>query len=241
MTATAPATAVPPLEDDVLTAVDGGRLRLVPRIGTSTVLFLHGAGSGVDTPLFEALAAGLAAAGVRVGRLEMPYRVAGRRAPDRPARLDAVAVAAAEALAVAGPLALAGVSMGSRVAMRVATTVGARGVLALGFPLRPPGTTAAGQPRPSRQGELDGAAVPVLVVQGDRDPFGCPRPDPARDRRVHLVAGGDHSFRTRVRDGRPAGDAVAEAARVGAAFLLGVLASPGAGAGGRESAAAETS
>ncbi|WP_095212676.1 alpha/beta fold hydrolase [Frankia sp. AvcI1] len=206
--------------DGAFLAVDGGRLSVVPGIGASTVVFLHGAGSGVDTPLFEALAVRLGAAGVRVARLEMPYRVAGRRAPDRPARLDAVATAAIEALGTPRPLVLAGVSMGSRVAMRVAVGSGARGVLALGFPLRPPGTTAAGGPKPSRQGELDGAGVPVLVVQGDRDAFGRPEPDPALDRRVHLVAGGDHSFRTRVRDGRPAGDAVAEAARVGAAFLL---------------------
>ncbi|MCL9797764.1 alpha/beta family hydrolase, partial [Frankia sp. AgKG'84/4] len=92
-----------------------------------------------------------------------------------------------------------------------------------GFPLRPPGTTAAGEPKPSRQGELDGAGVPVLVVQGDRDLFGRPEPDAGRDRRVHLVAGGDHSLRTRLRDGRPAGEALAEAARVGADFLLGQL------------------
>ncbi|MCK9894892.1 alpha/beta family hydrolase [Frankia sp. AgB32] len=214
---------------EALTAVDGGRLRLVPATGDSTVLFLHGAGSGVDTPLFDALAARLAAAGVQVARLEMPHRVAGRRAPARPARLDAVAVAAVRALGAPRPLALAGVSMGSRVAMRVAVTVGARGVLALGFPLRPPGTTATGEPKPSRQGELDGAGTPVLVVQGDRDPFGRPEPDAGRDRRVHLVAGGDHSFRTRVRDGRPAGEALAEAARVGADFLLDRM---GGGAGG---------
>ncbi|MCM3925831.1 alpha/beta hydrolase, partial [Frankia sp. AiPs1] len=111
---------------------------------------------------------------------------------------------------------------------------GARGVLALGFPLRPPGTTAAGGLKPSRQGELDGAGVPVLVVQGDRDTFGRPEPDPALDRRVYLVAGGDHSFRTRVRDGRPAGEAVAQAARIGAAFLLDRL---GGSVLGRESAA----
>ncbi|THJ75331.1 alpha/beta hydrolase [Candidatus Frankia alpina] len=215
-------------------AVDGGRLRVVPGTGASTVLFLHGAGSGGDTPLFDALAALLGVAGVRVARLEMPYRVAGRRAPDRPARLDAVATAAIEALGAPRPLALAGVSMGSRVAMRVAARTGVRAVLALGFPLQPPGTTAAGQPKPSRQGELDGAGVPVLVVQGDRDSFGRPAPDPVLDRQVHLVVGGDHSFRTRVRDGRPAGDAVAQAARVGAAFLLERLGSP---APTRESAA----
>nr|WP_175084373.1 alpha/beta family hydrolase [Candidatus Frankia nodulisporulans] len=209
---------------EVHTAVDGGRLRLVPGDGP-TVVFLHGAGSGVDTPLFNALATALAAGGARIGRLEMPYRVAGRRAPDRAARLDAVALAAVSThVADTGrPFALAGVSMGSRVAMRVAGPLGARGVLALGFPLRPPGRTAAGEPKPSRQHELDEVGLPVLVVQGERDPFGRPEPDASRERRLHLVRGGDHSFRTRVRDGRAPEEAVAEAAHVGAAYLLGLL------------------
>ncbi|WP_374216229.1 alpha/beta family hydrolase [Frankia sp. R82] len=239
---------------EVHTAVDGGRLRLVPGSGPA-VVFLHGAGSGVDTPLFGALAAELTAGGVRVGRLEMPYRVAGRRAPDRAARLDAVALAALAIVSsgrdVAGPatgdrpdpgagdlaeggagggtgrpFALAGVSMGSRVAVRVGRQAGARGVLALGFPLRPPGRTATGTQKPSRQGELDDAGLPVLVVQGDRDPFGLPDPDPSRARLRYLVAGGDHSMRTRIRDGRPPGDAIAEAARVGAAYLLDRLGLP---------------
>jgi predicted alpha/beta-hydrolase family hydrolase len=220
-------------------SVDGGRLLVVPGIdqrlspgaddrpggvdGPPVVVLLHGAGSGTDTPLMRRLADLLGAAGVTVGRLEMPYRVAGRRAPDRPARLDAVLVAAVAALAGqpatgsdARPrrLALAGASMGSRVAVRTARAVGACAVLALGFPLHPPGD------RPSRQPELSGAGVPVRVVQGERDSFGRPAADPDRGVEVVVVAGADHSFKVRVRDGRCADDVVTEAAMLGATWLL---------------------
>ncbi|WP_066068482.1 alpha/beta family hydrolase [Frankia sp. EI5c] len=225
--------------------IDGGRLRVVPAATSpstasavaapsavagpaaagATVVLLHGAGSGTDTPVLTALADRLTAAGVRVAALEMPYRVAGRRAPDRPARLDAVLTAAVDALGRPEHLGLAGASMGSRVAVRCARAVGARAVLALGFPLQPPGD------RPSRADELAGAGVPVLVVQGERDAFGTPPADPARQIAVHIVTGADHSFRVRVRDARTVGEVTDEAAGTGASWLLGRLLD-GAAAGG---------
>ena len=79
-----------------------------------------------------------------------------------------------------------GRSFGSRVACRTAAETGAVAVLCLAFPLHPPG-----RPHRSRADELDAVEVPVLVVAGDRDPFG--RPDPAPGREVVLVAG-DHSL-----------------------------------------------
>jgi predicted alpha/beta-hydrolase family hydrolase len=217
-------------EAGVVLDIDGGRLhvaraqRYPAGTGGYTVVLLHGAGSGTDSPVLAQLAELLGRAGVDVARLEMPYRVAGRRAPDRAPRLDSVLRAAVAALG-ATTLALAGRSMGARVACRCARDVGAVGVLALGFPLQPPGG------RPSRAGELAGAGVPVLVVQGERDPFGMPGPDAAADIEVRVVAGGDHEFHTRARDGRRTADAVAEAASVGAAWLVGRL----TGAAARES------
>ncbi|CUU58829.1 hypothetical protein Ga0074812_12272 [Parafrankia irregularis] len=221
-----------------LISVDGGRLRVVPapldagpgsaQAGApfagvtappgATVVLLHGAGSGTDTPVLTALAGRLAGAGTRVATLEMPYRVAGRRAPDRPSRLDGVLTAAVAALGSPAFLGLAGASMGSRVAVRCARTVGARAVLALGFPLQPPGG------RPSREPELADAGVPVLVIQGERDAFGTPAADPSRQVEVRIVAGADHSFRVRVRDARTVGEVAAEAADLGSSWLLGQLA-----------------
>ncbi|WP_347176985.1 alpha/beta family hydrolase [Parafrankia sp. EAN1pec] len=227
----APVRAAATADEDPL-LVDGGRLRVVPvpprAEVVGTVVLLHGAGSGTDTPALTALAERLTAAGIRVAALEMPYRVAGRRAPDRPARLDAVLTAAVAALGPPDRLVLAGASMGSRVAVRCARAVGARAVLALGFPLEPPGG------KPSRGPELAGAGVPVLVVQGSRDAFGMPVADPSCGIRVHVVAGADHSFRVRVRDGRPVGEVIGEAAEVGASWLLARLGDEPSGTVGHE-------
>ncbi|MBL7494178.1 alpha/beta hydrolase [Frankia sp. AgB1.9] len=228
---TAMTTKTPP---ETVLSVDGGALFVVPGVepvvtagseasgsslpteavdGPPVVVLLHGAGSGTQTPVLRRLAERLGAAGITVARLEMPYRVAGRKAPDRAARLDSVLTAAVEALGRPSRLALAGASMGSRVAVRTARQVGAHGVVALGFPLNPPGD------RPSRQGELSGAVVPVLVLQGERDSFGRPRADPASGVQVVVIAGADHSFKVRVRDGRPATEVVDEAAGLATDWL----------------------
>nr|WP_250279243.1 alpha/beta family hydrolase [Frankia sp. Cppng1_Ct_nod] len=205
--------------------VDGGRMFVVPAVGTpiGLVVLLHGAGSGTDVGVLSELAARLPDAGVSVARLEMPYRVAGRRAPDRPARLDAVLRTAMGVLPHPRPVVLVGRSMGSRVACRCAREIGAVGVVAFGFPLfAPRGTLSPGVPaadRPSRLPELLAAGVRVLVVQGDRDAFGMPDPDPARHIEVYVLHGADHAMRTRRRDGRTEADVINEASAVGADWI----------------------
>ncbi len=76
------------------------------------------------------------------------------------------------------PLVQCGRSNGARVACRTARQVGAAGVIALAFPLHPPG-----QPGKSRDQELRGAGTSVLVINGERDPFGVPEPDETDERR----------------------------------------------------------
>jgi predicted alpha/beta-hydrolase family hydrolase len=83
------------------------------------------------------------------------------------------------------PIVCGGRSSGARVACRTAAATGAAGVLCLAFPLVAPSGA-------SRQGELDAPAVPVLVVQGERDRFGVPEPAPARE---VVVVRGDHALR----------------------------------------------
>ena len=69
-------------------------------------------------------------------------------------------------------------------------------MLCLAFPLQPPRREGAA-PAPSRLGELEGAGVPVLIVQGERDPFGMP---PAAPLRNVVVVQGDHSLRGNARE-----------------------------------------
>ncbi|MEU4162775.1 alpha/beta family hydrolase [Actinoplanes sp. NPDC026670] len=131
----------------------------------------HGAGGGVDAPDLVAVHDAAVAAGVRVALVTQPYRVAGRRAPAPAGQLDEAWLSVVGALRVPElPLIVGGRSSGARVACRTATTLGAAGVLALAFPLHPPG-----KPEKSRAGELP-ETVPTLAVNGDRDPFGVPSP-----------------------------------------------------------------
>lgn len=163
------------------------------------LLLSHGAGNGVDTVDLEALAQALPSQGLPVVRLEQPWRVAGRRLATPPPTLDVGLRAAAAALAaldLGGPggLVVGGRSAGARSALRCAAGLGSLGALALAFPLHPPG-----RPASSRLPELLEAAVPALVVQGERDPFGRPEelPDPLPHHvSLHVVPAADHSLRT---------------------------------------------
>lgn len=151
----------------------------------------HGAGGGITAADLVAVSVALAEAGWTVARVEQPYRVQGRRAPDRAPRLDTAwtAVVAALAKRRTGPLLVGGRSSGARVACRTAAAVGADAVLCLAFPLHPPA-----RPESSRAGELALVADrPLLVVQGERDPFGTAAEFPAGIE-VATVPG-DHSLR----------------------------------------------
>lgn len=164
----------------------------------------HGAGGGTDAPDLVAVTAAAASAGWTVARIDQPYRLAGRRAPARAAQLDAAWTAVVQHLRgrVPGrPVVTGGRSSGARVACRTALAVGAVGVVCLAFPLQPPPRRGSGTLPPSRLGELVETGVPVLVVQGGRDPFGGPADFPSS---VEVVAvEGDHSLR------RSAGDVAA--------------------------------
>jgi predicted alpha/beta-hydrolase family hydrolase len=156
----------------------------------------HGAGGGVGAPdLLVAQRAALAE-GLAVALVEQPYRVAGRRSPPPAARLDLAWKAVLEWLGahhLSGcKLVVGGRSSGARVACRTADATGAVGVLCLAFPLQPPARAGATRVAPSRQPELDGVGVPMLVVQGRNDRFGMP--GPASGREV-LVVEGDHGLK----------------------------------------------
>lgn len=155
----------------------------------AALLLNHGAGGGIDAPDLVALAKALPRHGISVIRLEQPWKVAGKRVAPRPEVLDECLVAAVNKIRVRSPLVIGGRSAGARCAARCARSLGASGVLALAFPLHPPG-----KPERSRLDELDGAGVPTLVIQGERDPFGRPEEFPARHD-LAVVPGADHGFK----------------------------------------------
>jgi predicted alpha/beta-hydrolase family hydrolase len=151
----------------------------------------HGAGGGVDAPDVRAARDGALAAGFVVARITQPYRVTGRRTPPPAPGLDEAWLAVTRALSEQLgelPAVHCGRSSGARVACRTAGASGAVAVVALAFPLHPPG-----RPERSRLDELQLPRVPVLVVQGERDTFGVPAEAPGR--RVVVIPGDTHSLK----------------------------------------------
>lgn len=173
------------------------RAEVAPGSGGGTIVLGHGAGGGTTAPDLRAAGKAAAELGWTVVFVEQPYRVAGRRAPAPAAQLDAAWRAVTESLRVEGvieagrPLITGGRSSGARVACRTASEIGADGVLCLAFPLHPPGR--ANDPSKSRLPELAAVEVPVLVVQGESDPFGVP---PAATSRELVLLRGNHSLRS---------------------------------------------
>jgi predicted alpha/beta-hydrolase family hydrolase len=178
---------------DVPTAHGEARIELRrPRSCTGLVVLTHGAGGTPNTRDVEAAAEAAFALDAAVARVTQPYRVAGRRTPPAPGPQDAAWCDVIDALRARRglgrvPLILGGRSNGARVACRTAPGCAAAAVLALAFPLHPPG-----RPDKTRIAELDAAHVPVLVLQGERDPFG--RPPAGAQRRVVVLPGDGHGL-----------------------------------------------
>jgi predicted alpha/beta-hydrolase family hydrolase len=178
----------------------------------------HGAGYNMNTRLLIDIGDALAARGVAVVRFNFPYTEAGRRAPDPQPRLEACYAAVAAAVTEEAPLPfLGGKSMGGRIASHVvADGFPAAGLVFLGYPLHPPG-----KPERIRDAHLGRIALPMLFLQGTRDPFAAP--DLLRatvkalgNAELVEIEGGDHSFKV---PGRAAAEVTAELVETIAAFV----------------------
>ena len=156
----------------------------------------------MDSDFMATIAHGLGERGLRVCRFEFPYMRAGRKAPDRQEVLEAAYREALEDITEdhpsGAPLVLGGKSLGGRIASHVAPGSPAVGVVFLGYPLHPPG-----KPDRARTANLTAVSVPMLFVQGTRDPF-CPLPELRRFLATHegpadlaVIEDGDHSFKVR--------------------------------------------
>lgn len=174
----------------VPTQYGDGRLDAFPADAPqATLLLSHGAGNGVEARELQALARSLPEQGFTVLLFEQPWRVAGRKVATSPPTLDVGLRAAAAAADIVGPLVVGGRSAGARSACRCAAGLGAAGVLALSFPLHPPG-----HPEKSRVEELMGSGVPTLLVQGERDALGRPEEFPEGIDLV-VVPAADHGLK----------------------------------------------
>jgi hypothetical protein len=166
------------------------------------VILAHGAGNDMDHPFMEHFHRAIAAAGHLCVKFNFPYKEQGRKAPDRMPMLEATWRAVLQAVRDDANLApkrlfLAGKSMGGRVASHLAAQAEAcAGLIFLGYPLHP-----AKQPHKLRVDHWPGLHCPVLFVAGTRDSL-CDLdtlkahlpviPGPVS---LHIVEGGDHSFK----------------------------------------------
>ncbi|MEE1797002.1 hydrolase [Streptomyces sp. BE308] len=182
----------------VVTGAGEARITWRPANDARLVLAVsHGAGGGIEARDLKALAAALPSHGVTVALVEQPWRVAGKKLAPAPKTLDTGWRGVWSALTGPGlPVVAGGRSAGARVACRTATELGAHAVLALSFPLHPPG-----RPEKSRADELLGTGVPTLVVQGGNDPFGRPAEFPGGSYELAEVPYGDHGFAVPKRSG----------------------------------------
>ncbi|MFI8810891.1 MULTISPECIES: alpha/beta hydrolase family protein [unclassified Streptomyces] len=182
----------------VVTGAGEARITWHPANDARLVLAVsHGAGGGIEARDLKALAAALPSHGVTVALVEQPWRVAGKKLAPAPKTLDTGWRGVWPALTGPGlPVVAGGRSAGARVACRTATELGAHAVLALSFPLHPPG-----RPEKSRADELLGTGVPTLVVQGGNDPFGRPAEFPGGSYELAEVPYGDHGFAVPKRSG----------------------------------------
>jgi hypothetical protein len=179
------------------------------------MVLAHGAGAGQGHPFMLACARGLAARGVDVATFDFPYMQQKRKVPDKAPVLEqcfreVIDAARDHDELRSHRLFIGGKSMGGR----IATHLGAAGVeklagiVALGYPLHPPGK--AQQPRAAH---LPSIAAPVLIVQGERDAFGTPTElapviqTMSAPVTLHVVARGDHSLAVA---GRPRDDVYTE-------------------------------
>ncbi len=192
-----------------------GSTRIEPRGAVATLVVAHGAGAGMDHPFLVGFCRAMGEAGVATLRFNFAYIERGRRSPDPERVLRETWLAAFEdATGRAGkrPVLAGGKSLGGRIAsMCVADGMPAAGLVFLGYPLHPPGKTDR-----LRAEHLGRIGVPMLFLQGTRDPFA--NPDLLAgvlagigDRATLVpIEGGDHSFRVRgEKDDRAIGAALA--------------------------------
>ena len=172
----------------------------------------------------QTIAEGLGGQGYSVVRFNFVYAERGRKAPDKQPILEETYRSVVEQVGAVDRLVIGGKSMGGRIASHVAAAgLDCAGLLFLGYPLHPPG-----RPERIRDAHLHNVKVPMLFVEGTRDPF-CPLETLRRVRgelkaptKVAVIDDGDHSFKVRKSSGRTTEDAWEQVVAESAGWLSGL-------------------
>ncbi len=200
-------------------------LLIAPPNATALLVLAHGAGAGMRHPFLEQISGLLGERGVATYRYEFLYMEKRSGRPDSPVVAEArvrEAVIDAARVAPGLPVFAGGKSFGGRMTSQAQAhepLPGVHGLAFLGFPLHPPG-----RPGTSRAEHLSEVKVPMLFLQGTRDEFAgldLLRPIIKRlgkSATLHIVEGGDHSFKVLKRTGRTAEHVMGEVADTIAAW-----------------------
>ena len=176
-------------------------LLLRPPDARALLVLAHGQIMNIHHPFMEAMSAALARRGIATLRFNFPYAEAKLSQPDPGPLLIASIQAAAregERLRRGLPLLVGGKSAGGMMAARAARDgllPGTQGVVVLGYPLHPPGRPSGVNAR-----AVVGVKLPILFVQGTRDPLADPKlitglvEQIGRNATLHQVRGADHAF-----------------------------------------------
>jgi predicted alpha/beta-hydrolase family hydrolase len=191
---------------------------VAPPGSTALLVLAHGAGAGMRHPFLERMAQALGERGVATYRYEFLYMEKRAGRPDPPAVAEArvreaVQDAAHEAPGL--PLFAAGKSFGGRMTSQAQAREplpGVRGLVFLGFPLHPPG-----RPGTARAEHLSQVRIPMLFLEGTRDEFAGldllrPIVNDLAGATLHVVEGGDHSFKVLKKSGRDEAGVMSELA-----------------------------
>ncbi|GAA5226357.1 alpha/beta family hydrolase [Paeniglutamicibacter antarcticus] len=191
------------IEEAFSITVNGSRISALfsePVEAVATIVLAHGAGAGMDHPFLTGFTEALNDLGLTTLRFNFPYMEAGKKFPDKPpvalAAWRAAMDSARERSAGRAVFAV-GKSFGGRMAsMAVAEGMDAAGLVFLGYPLHAPK-----KPEKMRDAHLYGLELPMLFLQGSRDPFAQPRElEPVVEHigsnaNLDWFEGADHSFK----------------------------------------------
>lgn len=204
---------------------DRGPLSVHGEAKVGRLLFAHGAGVGQQSAFMQQFITSLAQQGVQVLCIDFPYmqqmQESGKRRPPPPIAQTLAQLAEWYALLSplsALPLWVGGKSMGGRVATLLASQQACPGVVVAGYPFHPPKA-----PDKLRLDHWPAIECPLLVLQGERDPFGTRSEvahyDLPANAHIEWLEDGDHDFKPRRSSGQTHKVLIDEATQIAASFV----------------------